>query len=164
MVVLKDKISVLGPGLEPRVLCHGFGLEGGPGRKAVKRLWWCGSKRGSATRLLYVLLMTRSARDARDPAGVVALTQYSSASSPNTSLITSTYVSPSFDIENLSLSASSLEPLYLHQAPHHRVTVCYVKDSTHPRGIETPKLPKLDLTIDAAYVANLLNVSLPSVL
>ena len=62
-----------------------------------------------------VLLMTRSAREAREPAGVVALTQYSSASSPNTSLTISVYVSPSFDIENLSLSASSLAPLYLHR-------------------------------------------------
>jgi len=62
--------------------------------------------------------MTRSAREARDPAGVVAFTQYSSASSPNTSFTNSTYVSPSFDIEYLSLSVNSRDPLYLHRSEH----------------------------------------------
>ena len=58
-------------------------------------------------------LIVRSARDDLLPALLVARTQYSSASSPNTSLTTRIYLSPSLESSYLSLSKISRVPLYL---------------------------------------------------
>jgi hypothetical protein len=60
----------------------------------------------------HVQRMLRSALDDLLPAELDALMQYSSASSPNTSLTTRMNLLPSCEISYLSLSKSSRVPLY----------------------------------------------------
>lgn len=64
----------------------------------------------------YILpLMFRLALETLDPPLLKTLAEYSSASSPNTSLIISIWRLPSSMISNLWSSKISLEPLYLKQ-------------------------------------------------